>query len=285
VKLGDFGFSAFTTADQTLSTFCGSPPYAAPELFRDHSYLGPNVDVWAMGVLLFFITTALLPFRGETIAKLKKVIYEGAYTMPEHLSDDCQFLIRGILRGTPQDRFTLDEVRRSAWLAGEHFPPANSPYPMNPSLTPANAGSVASSDSGAGGGTGSAEPADMSNSVSGDNTADTTVGNKVTATSVAAAAARQRLVDEFGIRPEQLRRSQVDGPRNNVTGMFRIVMHQMDKRNNVGSLDDSCLPDSASGPAGVQQAYARAWNCQAGPALDGHRIATRRKQSKMCVIF
>lgn len=46
VKLGDFGFSTQVTGGQYLNTFCGSPPYASPELFNDDHYLGGPVDIW-----------------------------------------------------------------------------------------------------------------------------------------------------------------------------------------------------------------------------------------------
>lgn len=42
----DFGFSNWFKPDGKLSTWCGSPPYAAPELFAGTPYVGPEVDIW-----------------------------------------------------------------------------------------------------------------------------------------------------------------------------------------------------------------------------------------------
>lgn len=132
IKVGDFGFSTFSKADQTLNTFCGSPPYAAPELFKDESYYGKFVDVWALGILLFFMVTGIMPFRAETVAKLKKCILDGTYTVPSYVSDSCQFLVRGTLKPVPQDRFSLAEIKRSDWLDGQDFPEALEAYQLNP---------------------------------------------------------------------------------------------------------------------------------------------------------
>ena len=77
-----------------LNTFCGSPPYAAPELYRDENYVGIYVDLWAMGVLLYFLVTGLMPFRAENLAKLRKSIMNGFYSIPPHVSSECQELIR-----------------------------------------------------------------------------------------------------------------------------------------------------------------------------------------------
>ncbi|KFM65889.1 Serine/threonine-protein kinase NIM1, partial [Stegodyphus mimosarum] len=65
VKVGDFGFSTIVqNPKEILLTFCGSPPYVAPEIFQNENYVGPSVDVWSLGVLLYFIVTASLPFKG-----------------------------------------------------------------------------------------------------------------------------------------------------------------------------------------------------------------------------
>jgi serine/threonine protein kinase len=46
IKIADFGFSNFYTPGELLETWCGSPPYAAPEVFEGKKYTGPEIDIW-----------------------------------------------------------------------------------------------------------------------------------------------------------------------------------------------------------------------------------------------
>ena len=51
-----------TIPPSTLSTWCGSPPYAAPEVFEGQKYFGPEIDVWVSSVHLIrglMVTTKL----------------------------------------------------------------------------------------------------------------------------------------------------------------------------------------------------------------------------------
>lgn len=82
---------------QHLDTFCGSPPYAAPELFSDDHYIGGPVDVWALGVLIYFMVVGNMPFRAPTVPALRAAVLKGDYTLSPLLSLPCIRLIRELI--------------------------------------------------------------------------------------------------------------------------------------------------------------------------------------------
>lgn len=48
IARADFGLSNEFTPDSCLNTHCGSPEYAAPELFVHNKKYGPEIDVWSL---------------------------------------------------------------------------------------------------------------------------------------------------------------------------------------------------------------------------------------------
>ncbi|CAJ0931767.1 unnamed protein product, partial [Mesorhabditis belari] len=133
VKLVDFGFSCHIAGSTELATFCGSPPYAAPELYRDKSYNGTMVDIWALGVLLYFMLVGITPFKGETVAELKEVIIAGTYSMPEYLSTFAQHMISKMLEMDPGKRMDIHDVKKAYWLRDIKFPRSYLSFPTLPS--------------------------------------------------------------------------------------------------------------------------------------------------------
>uniref|UniRef100_A0A0X3PNT0 MAP/microtubule affinity-regulating kinase 3 n=1 Tax=Schistocephalus solidus TaxID=70667 RepID=A0A0X3PNT0_SCHSO len=127
VKIADFGFSNEFSTGTKLDTFCGSPPYAAPELFEGRKYDGPEVDVWSLGVILYTLVSGSLPFDGENLRELRERVLTGKYRVPFYMSTDCEALLRKMLHLNPQKRHSLESVMKDKWI--------NTGYEDNP-LTP-----------------------------------------------------------------------------------------------------------------------------------------------------
>lgn len=74
VRLVDFGFAAHHKERGRLRTVCGSPAYMAPEIVSGKPYLGPPVDVWALGNMIYELLHSKPAFRAESIAQLNTSI-------------------------------------------------------------------------------------------------------------------------------------------------------------------------------------------------------------------
>ena len=70
VKLTDFGFAK---SCESTATSCGSPVYAAPEMFVQGSY-NHSIDWYALGVLIFEMLSGLPPFHEPDASPV--VLYE-----------------------------------------------------------------------------------------------------------------------------------------------------------------------------------------------------------------
>lgn len=69
----DFGFGNYFTTGEELATWCGSPPYAAPEVFEGKRYLGPHIDVWVCPLLIPSTAFVLTIETGNNFSKNKDI--------------------------------------------------------------------------------------------------------------------------------------------------------------------------------------------------------------------
>ncbi|XP_047390091.1 serine/threonine-protein kinase MARK2-like [Sciurus carolinensis] len=116
-KLCDFGLGRLFTPGETLDTTCGTPAYWAPELFLAEQYDGPAVDVWSLGVLLYFMLTGRLPFPGTTVGALMEQVLRGTYDSPGRASAAAQSLLAQMLTVEAAERPKLAQVLRHPWLS------------------------------------------------------------------------------------------------------------------------------------------------------------------------
>ncbi|KAL7817270.1 hypothetical protein V8C26DRAFT_428535 [Trichoderma gracile] len=111
IKIADFGMAALhQTATHRLATACGSPHYAAPELLKNRQYRGDKADIWSMGVILYAMLSATLPFDDPDLRVMMGKTKKGQYKMPDFLSPEAEDLIRRMLQVNPDQRITMKQI-------------------------------------------------------------------------------------------------------------------------------------------------------------------------------
>ncbi|KAL3084260.1 hypothetical protein niasHS_009748 [Heterodera schachtii] len=109
--------------DGTLDTFCGSPPYAAPEVFEGKRYAGPEIDVWSLGVILYVMVCGVLPFEGLNLQLLRDRVLSGRIRIPYFMSSDCENLVRRMLTVDSRRRPTIEQIKHHRWMRYDEFAP------------------------------------------------------------------------------------------------------------------------------------------------------------------
>ena len=120
IKLIDFGLSNIYNSNNNnlLSTPCGSPFYAAPEMLKGEKYNGLNIDIWSSGIILYLMLTGLLPFNDNenNINVLYKKIIDGKFNIPNYLSKNAKNLIKKILVTNPRKRIKINDIKKDSWF-------------------------------------------------------------------------------------------------------------------------------------------------------------------------
>ncbi|KAF9344682.1 hypothetical protein BGX26_004040, partial [Mortierella sp. AD094] len=126
IIITDFGFAnQFDSSSRDLmSTSCGSPCYAAPELvISDGLYVGSGVDIWSCGVILYAMLAGYLPFDddpsnpdGDNINQLYNYILATTLGFPDHISSDARDLLKIMLVPDPAKRSNMKRIMAHQWL-------------------------------------------------------------------------------------------------------------------------------------------------------------------------
>nr|XP_034824659.1 uncharacterized protein LOC117982418 isoform X2 [Maniola hyperantus] len=114
-KIADFGLSNVFKETSLLSTFCGSPLYASPEIVKGTPYIGPEVDCWSLGVLLYTLVYGAMPFDGSNFKRLVRQISNGDYYEPKNPSTASP-LIRDMLTVDPLKRADIAYICDNPWV-------------------------------------------------------------------------------------------------------------------------------------------------------------------------
>lgn len=119
VRIGDWGFSSVYHPGLTIETACGSLDYAAPEVLTGLVSYGPSVDIWALGVLLYFLLSGRLPFTAPNDFDVYQLIKKAEYKTPKGISRECKNILKSLLNPDAQTRITISDVEKHPWMVAD----------------------------------------------------------------------------------------------------------------------------------------------------------------------
>ncbi|MEJ1275472.1 hypothetical protein NN561_006369 [Cricetulus griseus] len=134
VKIIDFGLGTQVQPGQRLSRHCGAYSFGAPELFLGRLYDGPKIDIWTLGVVLYFMVVGKVPFDAVTIPELRRQVVAGKYAVPSGISEELRDLLSVLMTVNPRLRPTMAEVMTHPWLREDMEALPNHCDKMIPSL-------------------------------------------------------------------------------------------------------------------------------------------------------
>ncbi|KAF2211945.1 hypothetical protein CERZMDRAFT_121310 [Cercospora zeae-maydis SCOH1-5] len=122
--IADFGLSRIMDEEQfhVLTTTCGTPGYMAPEIFKKSGH-GKPVDVWAIGVITYFLLCGYTPFdRDSNLEEMQAILVaDYSFTPLEYwrgVSSTARQFIKRCLTIDPTKRMTAHEALSHEWIAG-----------------------------------------------------------------------------------------------------------------------------------------------------------------------
>ena len=118
LKIADFGLSNIFSQKNNfmLSSPCGSPCYAAPEMLNGNKYQAPQIDIWSSGITLYAMLCGFLPFDDDNNDILYNKICEGKFFIPNDISYEACDLIKRILNVDPLKRINIRQIKNHVWF-------------------------------------------------------------------------------------------------------------------------------------------------------------------------
>ncbi|PON71162.1 Serine/threonine protein kinase [Parasponia andersonii] len=118
LKIIDFGLSVFFKPEDKFSDVVGTPYFVAPEVFKKR--YGPEADVWSAGVILYFLLSGSLPFKGDSEEEIFKMVLHDHLDFSSDpwpsISEGAKDLVNRMLDKEPSRRISAHDILRHPWV-------------------------------------------------------------------------------------------------------------------------------------------------------------------------
>ena len=115
----DFGLSRILSSQEKLVDGFGTLSYVAPEVLLRAPY-NKEVDIWSLGVILYYILCGHLPFKGRKEIIIAERIVNDELEFDEEeweiRSQKVKDLISRCLKKEPGERITINEFLSHPWF-------------------------------------------------------------------------------------------------------------------------------------------------------------------------
>ncbi|XP_044006115.1 ovarian-specific serine/threonine-protein kinase Lok-like [Aphidius gifuensis] len=119
VKVTDFGLSKLINDETQMQSRSGTFKYMAPEIYKRKVYTN-RVDVWSLGVLLYFMLRNRFPFEETKEVPIFSAVIGGKFNFDhciwKSISETAKCLIKRMLTVNPKHRYSIDNVVECSWL-------------------------------------------------------------------------------------------------------------------------------------------------------------------------
>ena len=119
IKIMDFGLSKIVSPQEKMIDGYGTLSYVSPEVLLRTPY-NKEVDIWSLGIILFYMLCGHLPFKGDNQSDIADKIVNDNLEFDENewknMSKDVKKLIAGCLVKEPEERITIEEFLNHAWF-------------------------------------------------------------------------------------------------------------------------------------------------------------------------
>ena len=109
-KLADFGFAKSSEVVAESEEFCGTLPYAAPEVVMGMEYNSMKADMWSMGVMLYVMLFGGFPYSDVDASEMVSAQLANTLSFPENTSESLKALISSMLEPSVEKRADASSV-------------------------------------------------------------------------------------------------------------------------------------------------------------------------------